>query len=185
MSSTIVGSDTDNSPIYFWREYDEPYGFLSQWYDCAFHHGTITYRTAEMWMMAQKANLFGDTDIARQILAAPTPAKQKSLGRKVKNFDRKVWDENKLRIVEEGNWWKFTSSKEAARLADMLLATGDRELVEASPYDRIWGIGFAREHADHVRDDWGENLLGKALMKVRTRLRDSREGHSASTERPS
>ncbi|KAL0265092.1 hypothetical protein SLS55_001051 [Diplodia seriata] len=170
MSSTILGSDTEKSPIYFWREYDEPYGFLSQWYDCAFHHEGITYRTAEMWMMVQKAKLFGDTEIAHKMLAAPTPAKQKSLGRKVRNFNHGVWDENKVRIVEEGNWWKFTSSKEKAQLADMLLATGDREL--ASPYDRIWGIGFNSEHAEYVRDDWGENLLGKVIMAVRKRLRE-------------
>lgn len=61
MSSTILGSDADKSPIYFWREYDEPYGFLSQWYDCAFQHEGVTYRSAEMWMMVQKAKLFGDT----------------------------------------------------------------------------------------------------------------------------
>lgn len=60
MSSTIVGSAQDNSPIFFWREYDEPYGFMSQWYDCAFRHEDITYRSAEMWMMVQKAKLFGD-----------------------------------------------------------------------------------------------------------------------------
>lgn len=60
MSSTILGSAEENSPIYFWREYDEPYGFLSQWYDCAFHHEGITYQSAEMWMMVQKAKLFSD-----------------------------------------------------------------------------------------------------------------------------
>lgn len=47
-------------PIFFWREYDEPYGFLSQWYDCAFEHDGSTYRTAEEWMMVGKARLFGD-----------------------------------------------------------------------------------------------------------------------------
>ncbi|KAB2569917.1 N-glycosidase [Lasiodiplodia theobromae] len=163
MSSTILGSDADKSPIYFWREYDEPYGFLSQWYDCAFQHEGVTYRSAEMWMMVQKAKLFGDAAIANQMLAAPTPAEHKKLGRKVKNFNHDVWDEHKSRIVEEGNWWKFTSSKEQSQLRDRLLATGDRELVEASPYDRIWGIGFSREHADGLRDDWGENLLALFL----------------------
>lgn len=60
MSSTIVGSADSQSPIYFWREYDEPYGFLSQWYDCAFEHEGVRYHSAEMWMMVQKAKLFGD-----------------------------------------------------------------------------------------------------------------------------
>ncbi|KAF9631567.1 hypothetical protein BFW01_g2429 [Lasiodiplodia theobromae] len=102
MSSTILGSDADKSPIYFWREYDEPYGFLSQWYDCAFQHEGVTYRSAEMWMMMQKAKLFGDAAIANQMLAAPTPAEHKKLGRKVKNFNHDVWDERKWPHQEEG-----------------------------------------------------------------------------------
>lgn len=172
MSSTIVGSADSQSPIYFWREYDEPYGFLSQWYDCAFEHEGVRYHSAEMWMMVQKAKLFGDEEIAQSMLRAKTPKEHKSLGRKVRNFDHKLWDENKFRIVEEGNWWKFTKSKENAQLKDFLLATGDRELVEASPYDRIWGIGFNHNCAEENRDDWGGNLLGKAIMNVRKRLRE-------------
>ncbi|EKG20211.1 hypothetical protein MPH_02444 [Macrophomina phaseolina MS6] len=175
MSSTILGSVEDSSPIYFWREYDMPYGFLSQWYDCAFVHEGVTYRSAEMWMMVQKAKLFGDQDVAEAMLQATTPKEHRDLGRRVKNFDRKLWDENKSRIVEEGNWWKFTKSKEKAQLTEMLLATDDRELVEASPYDRIWGIGFDRNRADAHRNEWGENLLGKAITNVRRRLREA--GH--------
>jgi predicted NAD-dependent protein-ADP-ribosyltransferase YbiA (DUF1768 family) len=64
-------------------------------------------------------------------MAATTdPKEHKALGRKVKNFDRKLWDEHKLRIVEEGNYWKFSRSEDAKRLKSMLLATGDREIVE-------------------------------------------------------
>lgn len=106
------------------------------------------------------------------MLKATTPKEHKSLGRKVRNFDHKLWDENKSRIVEEGNWWKFTNSKEKAQLTEMLLATGDRELVEASPFDGIWGIGFGANAADANRSEWGENLLGKAIMNVRKRLRE-------------
>lgn len=79
---------------------------------------------------------------------------------------------DKLRIVEEGNYWKFTCSKEREQLKKDLLATGDRELVEASPYDQIWGIGFAAAKAEANRETWGENLLGVALMNVRRRLRE-------------
>ncbi|OMP81966.1 hypothetical protein BK809_0006275 [Diplodia seriata] len=166
MSSTILGSDTEKSPIYFWREYDEPYGFLSQWYDCAFHHEGITYRTAEMWMMVQKAKLFGDTEIAHKMLAVPTPAKQKSLGRKVRNFNHGVWDESR---------WRRPTTKVARadiRALQRQASGADHVWLQASPYDRIWGIGFNSEHAEYVRDDWGENLLGKAIMAVRKRLRE-------------
>lgn len=80
---------------------------------------------------------------------------------------------DKSRIVEEGNWWKFTTSKEHDRFKKGLLATGDRELVEASPEDRIWGIGFDAANANAHRDEWGENLLGKALSRVRQRIREA------------
>lgn len=74
--------------------------------------------------------------------------------------------------MEEGNWWKFTSSKEKVQFKKGLLDTGDRELVEASPTDRIWGIGFDAANAEANRQDWGENRLGKALMNVRERIRE-------------
>ena len=78
---------------------------------------------------------------------------------------------DKLRIVEEGNYHKFTISEDADNLRAMLLATGDRELVEASPRDKIWGIGYAEKDAGYKRTKWGQNLLGKALTSVRGRLR--------------
>lgn len=79
--------------------------------------------------------------------------------------------EDKLDIVTEGNYHKFTVSEDAANLRSLLLATGDRELVEASSLDRIWGVGFAEKNAGANRHRWGQNLLGKAIMSVRERLR--------------
>lgn len=73
--------------------------------------------------------------------------------------------------MEEGNWHKFLHSEDAAELKRQLLATGDKLLVEASPYDRIWGVGFGAANADQNRANWGLNLLGKALMRVRLRIR--------------
>ena len=120
--------------------------------------------------MYHKALLFNDQEIADAIALEPEPSQQKALGRKVKGFDRQKWKEKREKIVEEGNWWKFTQPKEG-RLGSMLLETGDRLLVEASPYDRIWGIGYGASNAEENRGTWGENLLGKALMRVRERLR--------------
>ena len=122
-------------------------------------------------MMYRKAILFDDTDTAAKILREPEPRKQKALGRKVKNFDHKLWDEHKSNVVEEGNWWKFTGAKQG-NLETLLRETGERELVEASPFDRIWGVGFAAANAEERRQEWGENLLGKALMRVRERLKE-------------
>ena len=90
--------------------------------------------------MYHKAILFDDRGIADEIALEPEPEKQKALGRKVKGFDGKIWNAEREKIVEEGNWWKFTQPKEGD-LKKMLLETGNRLLVEASPYDRIWGVG--------------------------------------------
>ena len=125
--------------------------------------------------MYHKALLFNDQEIAHAIALEPEPSQQKALGRKVKNFDQQKWKEKRETIVEEGNWWKFTQPKEG-RLDSMLLETGDRMLVEASPYDRIWGIGYGASNAEENRGAWGENLLGKALMRVRERLRVEVDG---------
>ncbi|KAK3652984.1 hypothetical protein LTR56_004934 [Elasticomyces elasticus] len=193
-SSTITG-DADSGPLWFWREFEEPYGYLSQWYECPFEVDGVTYLTAEMWMMIEKAKLFGDKETAQKMMETTIPAEHQALGRKAKGFDRKKWDQresaivhhrieyllltlapsDKSRIVEEGNYHKFTKSKTKREMLGMLMATGDRELVEASPTDRIWGVGFGAATAEENRADWGENRLGKAIMAVRDLLKQ--EGH--------
>ncbi|KAH7403537.1 hypothetical protein BKA64DRAFT_669280 [Cadophora sp. MPI-SDFR-AT-0126] len=174
-------SPEGDSAIYFWREYGSPYSYLSQWYPSPFTVPStgITYSTAEQYMMHQKAILFSDTEIALKILASTSPKEQKSLGRQVSGFDDKVWKENRERIVEEASYWKFLVGKdegvlkgEGVSLRDRLLGTGGREVVEASPRDRIWGVGFGEKNAEKRRADWGLNLLGKALMNARQKLRE-------------
>ncbi|KAF2799592.1 DUF1768-domain-containing protein [Melanomma pulvis-pyrius CBS 109.77] len=174
-------------PVYFWRPH-EGHGYLGQWYPTPFTHNGDTYATAEMWMMVCKARLFGDEEIAQQMLRTESPREHKSLGRKVGGFDAQVWDAEKSRIVEEGNYLKFTISEDAERLRRMLLGTGVRELVEASPRDRIWGIGFGERNAGANRQRWGQNLLGRALMVVRGRLseeegKDVKEGDAVEESR--
>jgi ribA/ribD-fused uncharacterized protein len=134
-------------------------------------------------MMYQKALLFNDHMIAQAILETTVPKDQKALGRKVSNFDEQTWLANRERIVEEGNYYKFLYGKgegegkegEPPGLKNKLLATGDRELVEASPMDRIWGIGFGAKNAEARRNRWGMNLLGKAIMKARDTIRAEEE----------
>lgn len=60
MAVSDISSDKSLGPIFFWREFEEPFGFLSQWYDCKFEVDGVTYASTEMWMMVQKARLFGD-----------------------------------------------------------------------------------------------------------------------------
>jgi ribA/ribD-fused uncharacterized protein len=143
---------------------------LSQWYEAPFTEDGRTYPTAEHYMMVGKALLFGDGHTARRVLAARTPGEAKSLGRQVRGFDEDTWVANRVEVVVRGNLAKFGAHED---LRSYLLDTGDRVLVEASPVDRIWGIGLAADD-ERVHDPaaWrGLNLLGEALMTVRERLR--------------
>lgn len=159
---------------------------MSQWYEYEMRDGsdrTIVYPTAEHCMMYQKAKLFGDNKIAEEVLAGAElhPRTIKTLGRKVKGFDEKRWVAERERIVEEGTWLKMTRPAHDGQvnLGELLLATGDRELVEASPYDQVWGVGFRAKDADRNRERWGLNLLGKALMAVRERLMEDNKEQKA------
>ena len=121
-------------------------------------------------MMAQKALLFEDQIMFEKIIAANKPGEAKDLGKLVANFDDMRWNEHKYAIVVEGTHHKFSQHRE---LKQFLFNTNDRVLVEASPVDRIWGIGLAEDHPHaQLPDQWrGENLLGFALMDVRDAMR--------------
>ena len=143
---------------------------FSQWFLLQFEENGMKYPTAEHYMMAGKARLFNDNKTLEEILKSDSPNQAKSLGRKVKNFDPKVWDEQKYEIVRRANLLKF-SQNEAFK--EFLLSTNDKILVEASPYDTIWGIGMLETDPKAQNPSlWnGENLLGFALMEVRDELR--------------
>jgi ribA/ribD-fused uncharacterized protein len=142
---------------------------LSQWFERPFLADGITFQTAEHYMMAKKALLFCDDELQSRIIAAKKPGEAKALGREINNFDESFWNAHKFDIVVEGNRQKFSQHED---LKAYLVGTGDRILVEASPVDRIWGIGLGADHPDAYRvDRWqGENLLGFALMEVRDLL---------------
>ncbi|OCC03192.1 hypothetical protein BA190_19595 [Labrys sp. WJW] len=121
-------------------------------------------------MMAGKARLFGDEQSLSEILTAASPKQAKQLGRGVKGFESSHWDAQKYRIVTEGSIHKFGQNP---ALKEFLLSTGEAVLVEASPVDRVWGIGLAGddERAGNPLLWRGENLLGFALMQARDHLR--------------
>lgn len=160
--------------LHFWGHRPRPDGqigpsCLSQWWPSPFTVDGVEYATAEHWMMAAKARLFDDPDAERRAVEAPNPALAKKAGRLVRGFDEAIWQRERFGIVVEGSVHKFAAH---ADLRTFLLATGDRVLVEASPVDRVWGIGLAADDeraADPER--WrGPNLLGFALMEARKRL---------------
>lgn len=159
--------------IFFWGHTEAPgmvtKACLSQWYDCTFTVEGITYRTAEQYMMAQKALLFGDKEIYAEIMKAGHPKQCKTLGQRVAHFQDSVWDGHKYEIVVAGNLAKFSQNE---GLRAFLLSSKNRVLVEASPYDQVWGVGMAadEEKIENPTCWKGENLLGFALMEVRDQL---------------
>lgn len=145
-------------------------GCLSQWHKSHFFSVTNHYCCMEQFMMFQKAKLFDDQEMMQQILSCNKPNKIKGLGQKVRNFDEIVWSKAKYAIVLNGNYQKFSQNP---HLKKFLLQTNDKILVEASPYDAIWGIKMDESDANaHNPLKWrGQNLLGFALMEVRDALR--------------
>jgi ribA/ribD-fused uncharacterized protein len=138
-------------------------------------------------MMWNKAQLAGDEASTRTIMSTTSPRKQKQLSRDVEGFDADAWDKIKLSVVERGNYLKFTQGTNVASmkmedkgepvpLKELLLATEERELAEASRFDRVWGIGYdAQQALVTPREKWGQNLLGTALMNVREKIRREEE----------
>lgn len=164
LSGVVV--ETDNY-VFFWK----PPSPFDQWTPCKFEAEGVVYNCAEQWMMAEKARLFGDTEVRRQILNEYHPRKQKQLGQRVRGFNHALWDSHRFDIVLTGNRLKFQQNFE---LLSQLRATSDKILVEASPQDRIWGIGLDAENAQRTpQEKWpGMNLLGQVLMSVRRELGD-------------
>ena len=163
--------------LFFWGHRAQEAGkpgkwFLSQWWPCRFVVDGAEYATAEQYMMAEKARLFGDEETLGRILATRDPKRAKKLGRQVRGFEEEVWSARRFEIVVRGNMAKFDQDP---LLKSFLLSTGETVLVEASPVDRVWGIGLAADHADARNPErWrGLNLLGFALTAVRGKLRAS------------
>ena len=174
MKYTIENIAAESKFLFFWGHQPNEDGSISktcfsQWWLSSFEVDNVTYKTAEHWMMAKKAELFKDHVVLEKILQAKSPAEAKKLGRQVMNYHENLWLAARFEIVKEGNNHKFSQNPE---LKTFLLNTKNRVLVEASPVDAIWGIGMAGDHKDVMNPEkWrGLNLLGFALMEVRDEL---------------
>lgn len=145
---------------FFWR------GPFSQWHPSRFVIDGVTYTHAEQYMMAEKARLFGDRETLAMIMKASNPKEQKALGKKVRGFVEEMWQQEVRPILFRGNRAKFSQNE---RLMELLLETEGTTLVEASPYDQIYGIGLAEnDPRAKSRATWrGQNVLGDVLTKLR------------------
>lgn len=149
--------------VYFWGS------IFSNWYDVQFEHNNQIFYNSEQAYMYEKAIFFRDFAIADKIYECDSPKEAKALGRQVKNFDSKKWDMESYDIMVDIIFEKFNQNPS---LKEILLSTGNKTIVEASPFDKIWGVGL---HWDDNRilneKNWkGKNLLGKALMEVRQKI---------------
>lgn len=126
----------------------------------------VEYNCGEQYMMAKKAEMFDDYETLMKIMDTPLPNEQKSLGRRVKNFDADKWDKESMIIMFNGLRQKF---KQNPNLLTEIIFTGKREFVEASPVDKIWGIGMSIDDPDiEEKSKWrGQNKLGRVLTAVR------------------
>ena len=148
-------------------------GIYSQWYNSPMVIDGVEYNCCEQYMMHKKALTFSDYYIAEKILNEKNPKEQKALGRKVDGFNKSIWDSVCLGIVYKGNFAKFTQNE---KLKAELLSTGNRILVEASPYDGIWGIGMG-ENSQVIENPllWrGLNLLGWSITLVKQELQNGK-----------
>ena len=171
---TAIQQGAEPEYLFFWghtpKEADcVDQSCLSNWFPAPFEVDRVRYPTTEHFMMAEKARLFSGAEFREKIILAETPREAKALGREVRGFTDDVWVASRFEIVVAGNLAKFEQNPEMGRF---LVETGSTVLVEASPRDRIWGIGMGRnnEHATDPAHWRGLNLLGFALMEVRSRL---------------
>ncbi|HAK1620539.1 TPA: NADAR family protein, partial [Listeria monocytogenes] len=160
--------------IFFWGHQPAEDGKISkscfsQWWICSFKVDGVEYNCAEQFMMAEKAKLFNDMEMREKILAAKHPKQAKDFGRLIRGFQEDIWLKNRFNIVIRANQAKFSQNEE---LKKFLMQTKKRILVEASPVDKIWGIGMAADNKNVENPLYwkGLNLLGFALMAVRDEL---------------
>lgn len=174
--------------IYFYNHSNGPYKCFSQWFSSQLtipkgiikdlvnfniEEDNLIVKNAEQWMMITKALLFGDNQSFKRLIAHRVdPKTAKEIGRNVKGFNEKIWDSNKLKFVVIGNIYKFNGD-----LYDTLQKTGNSILAEASPHDKVWGIGISVRDAEKGKPWNGQNLLGIALMIAREYLKKNRSGN--------
>jgi ribA/ribD-fused uncharacterized protein len=146
-------------------------GTYSQWCPSPFTIDGIEYNCCEQYMMAKKALVFNDLEAYEEIMASNSPRDQKAIGRRVSNFSAAVWSPVSREVVYQANYAKFTQNPEMRK---ELMATGDLEIVEASPFDKIWGIGLSEDDPRAWdKSTWqGTNWLGIEIMRVRETIKN-------------
>lgn len=154
-------------PILFFKASDE-YGYFSNFAKYSITVNNIIFNCNEQFIMYTKAKMFNDEETATLIMQTNNPREIKRLGRLVKNFNQKEWENNVNTVADVCNLYKFSSHPQ---LRTKLLETGNEVIAEASPYDNIWGIGVDSITGKDITKWKGKNILGNSLMRVREIIR--------------
>lgn len=145
--------------------------YLSNFHRCRFEVDGVQFTSTEQFFHYQKAHVFNDKSSMSRILATNDPKEQKRLGRKVKNYEESVWSDKCFMVMKRGLYAKFEQNPV---LKERLLSISNARFVEASPFDRKWGIGIGADHPNAASPSkWpGTNLSGQALNEVRDILKE-------------
>ena len=137
----------------------------SNFYPCKIIYKDYVFNCSEQLFMYLKACFFKYKEIATKILKTKTPKEAKSLGRMVSNFNGDLWNDYRDNIMLEALMAKY---KCCQNFRKFLSENDDKTFAEASPYDKIWGIGLAETDPNSTNPEkWiGENRLGKCLNKL-------------------
>lgn len=148
--------------------------FFSKYSPFSNHHlsrfsvDNITYNCSEQYIMRKKCLLFNDTDQAEEVMIEESPVLQKSLGSKIKNFDKKLWEEKAEKLVTDGIRAKVYQNPYIKKL---LVETGDRKIGEANGKDNLFAIGCYMNDKNAWDSQWkGQNIMGKVLEHIRAEL---------------
>ena len=162
----LIEDKVTDTHVYFWGDPS-----LSNWGPSEFDYADQHFYNSEQAYMWEKAIHFDDFEIADEILKTSNPKNAKDLGRKVKGYNDKEWASVRYNYMVDVCLAKFEQNQDQR---ETLLSTGDRVLVEGSPYDKIWGVGLHWTDEEILDDkNWkGLNLLGKALMEVRDKIKN-------------
>lgn len=165
----MAKAEITNGFVFFWGA-APPQGVFSNWYKHSFEHEGKRFNCSEQYMMYAKAVVFDDESTAAKIMKEKDPREQKALGRQVKNFDAGKWMAVCQDIMVPALVSKFEQDPYAL---EVMLSTEDAIIVEASPFDNIWGIGLSADNPNaQIPGRWkGKNYLGNVLMRARDELR--------------
>ncbi len=158
------------SEIYFYN-LKNPFSYMSNFYKTNFRDiDGILYNCSEQYFMYHKCKTFDPSNkiLLNNILHEKSATRIRNYGRQVQNFNDIIWKEKRYNIMLEALKLKFNQND---IIKQKLLQTKPKMLYEASKYDKIWGIGYCDKEAIYVdKNIFGENLLGKALMEIRSEL---------------